>query len=132
MICYNSLGINLFVHICGGKVSNLSFSVKESGCGMENNISSISKINLKTAFNNANTCCENHSVKTSLKSQNSEKADDINFFLKVQHINTINLPSLNSLIGYQLNEFDDISPHGRILNSTVKKGLYLLLQNFRN
>lgn len=132
MICYTSSGINLSVHICGDKISNLSFSATKAGCGMENNSCAFSKANHKTAFNDGNSCCKNHSVKTSLKLQNSEKADDNNLFLNVQQINTIILPSLNRLIGYQLNEFDDISPHFRILNSTVKKGLYLLLQNFRN
>jgi hypothetical protein len=132
MICYTSSGMNLFVHVCSGKISNLSFSETETGCGMETKVCEYSKVNHKTAFNGINDCCKNHSLKTNLKVQSSEKTDNLNLFLNIYKINAIISPLLNQLIGIQLTDFDEIRPHIKSLNLAVKKGIYLLFQNFRN
>ena len=132
MICYTSSGVNLFVHVCEGKISNFSFSETEAGCGMENKICEFSKTNHKTAFKTVNDCCKNHSVKADLKTQKSENTENLNFFLNGQKNSAIILESFNRLFGYQFNEFEDISPHYGLIKSVVKKGIYLLFQNFRN
>ena len=132
MICYTSSRMNLFIHVCGGRISNLSLTATETGCGMETKVCEYSKTNHKRAFNDVNDCCKNHSVKTNLKVQSSEKTDNLNLFLNIYKINAIISPLLNQLIGYQLTDFDEISPHIKSLNPAVKKGIYLLFQNFRN
>jgi hypothetical protein len=132
MICYTSSGINLFIHVCGGKVSNFSLTAKEVVCSMETKVCEFSKVNHKTAFNDVNDCCKNHSVKTSLKVQTSENIDNLDLSLSSQKINAFFIPSISYLLGYQLNEFIEISPHFIPINSTLKNGIYLFLQNFRN
>lgn len=132
MICYTSSGINLFIHVCGGRVSNFSLTASEAVCSMEKRVCEFSKVNFNIAFKDVNDCCKNHSVKASLKVQTSENIDHLNLSLSSQKINVFLLPSISHLLEYQLNEFVEISPHFIPINSTIKKGIYLLIQNFRN
>jgi len=132
MICYTSSGINLFVHICGGKIRNCSLIKTEAGCGMETKICKSSESHHKTTFNNVNNCCNNLSINSNLKIKSYEKVDKLNVLLNFQIIRTNISPILNHLLGYQNNDFDDISPHLISENLPVKNNIYLFFQNFRN
>jgi hypothetical protein len=131
MICYTSSGTNLFVHVCGEKISNLSLTETEDACGMQQLCKYLEK-NHQTSIYNTNTCCKTHLLKTNVKVQCFENGDQVNLFHHLSKFSSSLFIQSYNLFVLQKQIFSDISPHNTALNLAVKKGIYLLFQNFRN
>ncbi|MDA9554626.1 hypothetical protein N9R54_00190 [Pelobium sp.] len=130
MICYTSSGINLFMHTCGGKLSELSFSEADANCGMENSKMQYHNY-CKSSLDSVDACCQNHSVKSPHHIQILEKVDS----QPTKNISTIVAPQFFVLQNfvYHLKLVEVISPHLRYqVDINPKKVIYLMVQNFRN
>lgn len=131
MICLSSSGMNLFVHVCGERINNLSFSAADANCGMEKMYCAYSKNNTQKEFNAVNDCCKNYLIKNNLKVRSSEKIDNLDSLLNIHKISNYS-PLSHLSIGHKFNMFEKISLYNNSINSGIKKGIYLFLQNFRN
>ena len=131
MICLSSSGANVFVHVCGEKINNLSFSVADANCGMEKMYSERSINNTQKEFIAENNCCKNYLLKNNLKVRSAEKIDTLDLLLTTLKVSDSSSIS-NFLLPLDLNVFDNIILYNRNVNSIAKNGIYLLLQNFRN
>jgi hypothetical protein len=98
---------------------------------MEKMYCAYSKNNTQKEFNAVNDCCKNYLIKNNLKVRSSEKIDNLDSLLNIHKISNY-YPLSHLLLGHEFNMFDNTSLYNNSINSGIKKGIYLFLQNFRN
>ena len=131
MVFFTSSGLSVNLNYCTNEFQKINFKHQISKCFIQHSdVKSCEKILSSTKFEQINTCCKNQKIQA--KSQTkiaSKKAKEDGFFIiSITFLNSY----FESFFDFTSSDKDEETEKEDTLFPLLKKGLYILLQQFRN
>ena len=131
MVFVTSLSLTVNLYYCANKFQKVSIKGEISECFMQQSgVKSCEKILSSTRIKQINACCKNQKIQA--KSQTkiaTGKAKEDGFFIKsITFLNSY----FKSFFDFTSSDKDEETEKEDTLLPLFKKGLYILLQQFRN
>lgn len=130
MVFITSSGLTVNLHYCANELQKASLKKENSSCMMEKALSKKSCETPNTSIKKIDTCCKDQKIQA--KSQikiTDNKVKESGFFLKsITFIKSY----FESFFTFGSSDKDEENEKQDTLFPLLKKGLYILLQQFRN
>lgn len=130
MVFITSSGLTVNLHYCADELQKVSLKKENSSCMMEKSNSKKSCETPNTSIKKIDSCCKDQKIQAKSQTKISDtKAKEQGFFLKsVTFIRSY----FTSLFTFENTDEEKQKETESTLFPLLKKGLYILLQQFRN